>query len=133
MILGDVVQIVGDTFAHIQRGVSFQLLQHRQDRGRVALEHRQRLAPGQAWPAAFTGQPPHMLIVMARPDQHLRHHPLRVMQHKRPDGKLSRRSRGEPFQRCHRQLPVLFPLPVYLDEIGKDQVRKTNTLPVYRV
>ncbi|MNC43631.1 hypothetical protein D3C75_925030 [compost metagenome] len=89
VVLSDVVQIVGDTFAHIQRGVSFQLLQHRQDRGRVALEHRQRLAPGQAWPAAFAGQPPHMLIVMPRPLLHLSHHPLRVTQHKRPDGKLS--------------------------------------------
>ncbi|MNC27479.1 hypothetical protein D3C75_756510 [compost metagenome] len=88
MVLGDVIQIIRYTLAHVQRRIRLQLLQHREHRGWITLEHGQRLAPGEAGPAALAGQPPHMLVRMLRPDQHLRHHPLRVTQQKRPDGEF---------------------------------------------
>ncbi|MNP44779.1 hypothetical protein D3C76_1386560 [compost metagenome] len=68
MILGDIIQIVSHTLAYVQRRIILQLLQHRQNGGRIAFEHRQRLPPRQTRTAAFAGKPAHMLIAVPRPD-----------------------------------------------------------------
>ncbi len=66
MVLGDVVEVVGDGFAHVERSVGAQRGQQGQGGGRVGDESLERPAPGQARARTLAGEPAHMLIVYPR-------------------------------------------------------------------
>ena len=51
-------------------------------------EQRQRLRPRETRPYPFACKPPYMLIRMICPCEHLPNHSLRIVQNKRPYGKL---------------------------------------------
>ncbi|MOA24279.1 hypothetical protein D3C78_1449520 [compost metagenome] len=64
MILGDVVEVIGHGFAHVQAGVGLEVVEDFRGECRVGLDGFQAERPGQAWPAAFTGQASYVLVVI---------------------------------------------------------------------
>ncbi|MNT60545.1 hypothetical protein D3C72_1981320 [compost metagenome] len=67
VILGDVVEAVGDRAAHIVLGIVDKGLKDRQDRMGIADKFRQPHRPGQAWAGAFARQTPDMMVGVRYP------------------------------------------------------------------
>ena len=107
MVLGDVVQVVGDAAAHVVAGVVLQRPQQRQGGRRVIDQRLQLQAPRQARPRALADQPPHMLAGVVDPACQRGERELRVPQHERAQRPLGGEALRDGVQRLQRALRVI--------------------------
>ena len=101
MRLGNIIQVIGNALSYIRGWIGLQLLQYRQDRCGILFILIQCLPPGQLRPAALTGQSADMLIFMFGPGIHLCHHPLLMVNDKRPYCKFRGGIGGISLQRSY--------------------------------
>ncbi len=104
IVLGYVVQAVGDRTADIGAGVGIQGAQDRRDPFRVGDDLRQFERPGQARPAAFAGQPADVFVGALRPPGHDGQGPVHILTQKMPDGEFRRAIARKLGQGGHRHI-----------------------------
>lgn len=70
VVFGDVVEVVGDGFAHVERGVGAQSIEDGGGGGGIGDEGGEALAPGQARAGTFGGEAADVFIGVAGPWEH---------------------------------------------------------------
>ena len=130
VVLGDVVQMVGDRAADVFGRVVPQPLDERQRRPRVGLERLQAHAPGQARPRAFRDQPAHMFVGIVGPAAQRRQREIRVRDQEWPDRELGRKQRRQPLERRQRRHRMV--KPVEAEEVGHRPRRKLGKHGIVR-
>ncbi|MNP73927.1 hypothetical protein D3C76_1707180 [compost metagenome] len=83
MVLGDVIQMIGDTLANIEGLVLFQCMENRKYRRWISDKVLEFRTPRQTWPAALTGKSADMLVVALCPRHHMFHRLDWIMFNKR--------------------------------------------------
>jgi hypothetical protein len=106
VVLGDVVEVVGDAAAHVLARVVLQRLQQRQRGARISDQAFQLQPPGQARAAAFADQPPHMRALVAHPAGERVEHQARVVDDEGPDREFGREALRQRVQRAQGALRV---------------------------
>jgi hypothetical protein len=105
MVLGDIVQVVGDAAAHVLARVVLQRFEQRQRRPRIGDQELQLHAPRQARPAALADQAAHVRARVGEPATQRREGEVAVLEQERAQrvlGGEALRQRVQGQQRARR-------------------------------
>ena len=136
VVLADVVQVVGDRAAHIQRRVVLEQFQQRQHGCRVFLERGQAGCPGQARAGAFRHETAHMFTRVLCPLAQPRQRGGFVLHQKRPDAELGSEALCQRVLGVHRGFEVRQSVMRHQRGVGQEQEsghRAANVFAVGRV
>ena len=107
MVLGDVVEVVGDRAADEERDILFQGVEDAGGRRWIADEGGEAQSPGEPWAAAFAGEAPDFLVRVAGPAEHGGESALKVSHEKGTHGKFRRAEDREASQRFQGKVEVI--------------------------